>query len=225
MDARDVALAAVLGTGDAQEAHDVRVIGVEELPRVGAVDADLVDLRAVLAQVLDVTEDVAPAVLRDRVPDVRAQADVGDGGLVVAPFVDRETLVQDEPLAVEDLIAHRRQAGRHGGEGEVGRIDARQRQLLRHKRVGRGGELGDLGFRKDVRPSFRVRGVLFCRPDGGAAADVFWERRVWVELVVEGWVLTRRLEAVREDGPIDFFPRRLVRMGFHRGRSRRRQGR
>lgn len=54
MDAGDVAFAAVLGAGDAQEAHDVRVVGVEELARVRPVDAHLVDLRAVFAEVLDV---------------------------------------------------------------------------------------------------------------------------------------------------------------------------
>lgn len=99
---------------------------------------------------------MASAVLRDRVAYVRAQTEVGDGGFVVAPFVDGEALVQDEAFAVEDLVAHRRQAGCHVGQLKVGRVDPRQGQLLCEKGVGGGGEFGDLSRGEDVRPLFRV---------------------------------------------------------------------
>jgi len=63
MHGRDVGFAALEGAGDAQEPDDVAVVGVEELTRGGAVDADAVDLVGVVADVFDVAEDVAVGVL------------------------------------------------------------------------------------------------------------------------------------------------------------------
>lgn len=104
VDGDDVALAALLRAVHAQQAHDVARVRVEELPRRRPVDAHLVDLRRVVAHVLDVAQHVAPAVLRDEVPDVRAQAHVGHGVLVRAPLAGREPLEQDEALAVEEVF-------------------------------------------------------------------------------------------------------------------------
>ncbi len=125
MHARDVALAALLGAREAQQPHDVGVVRVEELARVGPVDAHLVNGLAVFAQVLDVPEDVAPPVLRHRVANVRAQTKIRHRGLVVAPLGHGEPFVQDEALAVEQFVAHGRQAGPHAGQWEVVRVDAR----------------------------------------------------------------------------------------------------
>jgi len=101
----DVGLAAFEGTVDAEQADDVAVVGVEELAGAGAVDADFVDLGWVGAGVFDVAEDVAQAVLRDEVAEVGAETHVGDGRLVVAPFLDGEALEEEETLAVEDVVA------------------------------------------------------------------------------------------------------------------------
>jgi hypothetical protein len=59
---------------DAQQPDEVRVISVEELPRVGAVDAHAVDGAGVFAEILDVPEDVAMSVLRDEVAEVSSEA-------------------------------------------------------------------------------------------------------------------------------------------------------
>ena len=64
MDTGDVGFAAFERAGDAQEPDNVAVVGVEELARRGAVDADAVDLGGVVADVFDVAEDVAVGVLR-----------------------------------------------------------------------------------------------------------------------------------------------------------------
>lgn len=104
VDGDDVALAALLRAVHAQQAHDVARVRVEELPRRRPVDAHLVDLRRVVAHVLDVAQHVAAAVLRDEVPDVGAQAHVGHGVLVRAPLAGWEPLEQDEALAVEEVF-------------------------------------------------------------------------------------------------------------------------
>lgn len=63
VDGHDVALAALLRPVHAQQAHDVARVRVEELPRRRAVDAHPVDLRRVVAHVLDVAQHVAAPVL------------------------------------------------------------------------------------------------------------------------------------------------------------------
>lgn len=52
VDGGDVGFASLEGFGDAEEADNVAVVGVEELAGRGAVDADFVDLRGVGAGVL-----------------------------------------------------------------------------------------------------------------------------------------------------------------------------
>lgn len=104
VDGDDVALAALLRPVDAQQAHDVARVRVEELPRRRPVDAHPVDLRRVVAHVLDVAQHVAATVLRDEVPDVGAQAHVCHCVLVRAPLAGREALEEDKPLAVEEVF-------------------------------------------------------------------------------------------------------------------------
>ena len=116
----EVGLAAFHGALDAQQADDVGVVGVEELARVGAVDAGLVDLGGVVAEVLDVAEDVAATVLGDEVAEVGAEAHVGGGGLLEGPDVGGEAFEEDEAAAVEEVGAERGKEGAEGGEGEVG---------------------------------------------------------------------------------------------------------
>lgn len=104
VDADNVALATFLGAVHAQQADNVARVGVEELPRRGAVDAHAVDLRGVVADVLDVAEHVAAAVLRDEVAQVGAEAHVGDGVLVGAPLLRGEALEEDEAFAVQEVV-------------------------------------------------------------------------------------------------------------------------
>ena len=67
VDADNVALAALGGPVHAQEADQVAIVGMEELPRGGAVDAHLINLCWIVADVLDVAEDVTTAVLADEI--------------------------------------------------------------------------------------------------------------------------------------------------------------
>lgn len=48
-------------------------------------------------------ENMAPAVLANKVPEVRAQTHVRDSRLVVSPFLNGEALEEDESLAVEEV--------------------------------------------------------------------------------------------------------------------------
>ena len=89
-------------------------------PSVGAVDAHFVDLGGVLAEILDVAKDVAAAVLANEVAEICAETHVCHGGLVVAPFLDREALEEDEALAVDEVCAQVVQVGGESGEFEVG---------------------------------------------------------------------------------------------------------
>lgn len=93
---------------------------MEELACVGAVDADLVDLGAVVAEVLDMAEDVAVRVLRHEVAQVGSEAHVGDGGFVEAPGGGGKAFEEDEAFAVEEVGAEGEEAFGEVGEGEVG---------------------------------------------------------------------------------------------------------
>lgn len=117
--ADNVALAALLCAVAAQQADNVARVGVEELPGRGAVDAHAVDLGGVVADVLDVAQHVAAAVLRDEVAEVGAQAHVGDGVLVGTPFLCWEALEEDEAFAVEEIVAKGVEDFAEFGEGEV----------------------------------------------------------------------------------------------------------
>lgn len=51
------------------------------------------------------TKDVAARVLADEIAEVRAQAHVGDGALVVTPFLDGDALEEDKAFAVDEILA------------------------------------------------------------------------------------------------------------------------
>lgn len=92
---------------------------MEVLPGICTVDSHLVDLRRVLAQVFHVAEHVSTAVLGDKVAQIGAETHVGDGGLVVAPFLDGEALKEDEAFAVEEVLAKDFEVFGEVGEGEI----------------------------------------------------------------------------------------------------------
>ena len=206
-----VALPALFRARDAQQADDIAVVGMEELPGVRAVDAHFVDPRAVFAEIFHMAEYVTAAVLRDRVADVCAQPHVCDRGFMVSPVLHREAFVQDEALAVQELVPHRLERGGHAWEGEVRRVYPREREFLGHEVVGGGRELVHLLGGEDVGPCFRVGCVVGVGPDG-RAGNVSWEGAVRVKSVVEGWVLAGRFETVGEDGFVDGFDCCLGRM-------------
>lgn len=56
-------------------------------------------------------EHMAPTVLANKVPEVRAKTHVRDSRLVVSPLLNREALEEDESLAVEEVGAEFVQAG------------------------------------------------------------------------------------------------------------------
>lgn len=66
--------------------------GLRYIPSIGTVNSDLINLRRILAEILDVAEYMAATVLADEVAEVRTQTHVCHGRLVVTPFLDREAL-------------------------------------------------------------------------------------------------------------------------------------
>lgn len=135
-----IGLAAFEGACNAQQADNVGVVGVEELPfnklvtgpstktlykkieglpRVRAVYAHFINLRRVLAQILDMAQHMPAAILAHKVSQIRAQAHVCNGGFGIAPFGHRQALEQDEAAAVEELLAELEQEGANIRKREV----------------------------------------------------------------------------------------------------------
>ena len=172
---------------------------MEELTGVCAVDAHLVNLAAVLANVLDVTQDVATAVLAHKVAQVCAQAHVGDGRLVQAPLLGREALEENEALAIQQLATQRVQQAAGGrGQGELFLGDAGQRCVGGDEVVGGFADLCNLVVAEGVCPPFGVVLVFFSLPYC-RAGDFLGEGRVRGKLVVEGIELAGSLDTVGED--------------------------
>lgn len=107
VDADNIALTAFEGTVDTQETNNVAVVGVEELASCRPVDANLVDLAGIVADVLDVAQYMAATVLGDKVAEVCAQAHISCRCLLRIPHTGREALEEDEALAVEQVLAQR----------------------------------------------------------------------------------------------------------------------
>jgi hypothetical protein len=98
---------------------DPKNAGTIDLPRGGAIDPDFINLRGIIPHVFHMPEDMSPPVLAHKVAQVRPEAHVRDGGLVVPPARDGEVLEEEEALAVEELGADGVQEGGEVGEGEV----------------------------------------------------------------------------------------------------------
>lgn len=62
---------------------------------------------------------MAAAVLGDEVAQVCAETHVGDGRLVVAPFLHGEALEEDEAFAIEEVLAEVCKEGGELGKREV----------------------------------------------------------------------------------------------------------
>lgn len=160
MAAHQVTLTTLQRLSDAQQANKIRVVGVEELSRICTVDAYLVNLRRILAEILDMTEDMAARVLTDKVAQVCSEAHVCNGRFLVPPFSNGQALEQDKTLAINKLLAQRLEELAEFGELELLFRDTRQRYAGRDEGICRVGDFGDLRFREDVRPALWVVGVF-----------------------------------------------------------------
>lgn len=65
------------------------------------------------------TQDMATAVLTDKVTQVRAQTHVCNCRLVVTPFLDGETLEENKALAIDEVCTQFGEALGEVGKGEV----------------------------------------------------------------------------------------------------------
>jgi hypothetical protein len=96
-------------------------------------------------------QDVASAVLAHEIAQVGTQAHVCDGRLMIAPFLHREALEQNESLSINDILAESFQVLRKLWQGEIGLQS----------------ELADknMQLRRAVKPTLEipVRGVLEAR--------------------------------------------------------------
>lgn len=75
------------------------------IPSIGTVNPDLINLCRILAEIFDVAEDMAATVLADEIAEICAQAHVCHGGFVITPFLDGETLEQDEAFSIDEICA------------------------------------------------------------------------------------------------------------------------
>lgn len=61
-----------------------------DLPSIGPVDADLVDLARIVAEIFYMAKYMPSPVLANEVADIRPETHVSDSGLVISPFLNWE---------------------------------------------------------------------------------------------------------------------------------------
>lgn len=62
-----------------QQPHDIPIISVKELSRIGPVNAHFMYLSRIIAYIFHVAEDMAPSVLTDEVSEIGPETHVCDG--------------------------------------------------------------------------------------------------------------------------------------------------
>lgn len=98
----NIRLASLFRLVQAKQANDIGRVGVKELSSCRRVNAHLVDLRRVVAQIFDMAKDVTFAILTERVTKQSTNGEVDGGRLFDRPRRDRKSFNQDEALAVDD---------------------------------------------------------------------------------------------------------------------------
>ena len=91
----------------------------DNIPSIGTVDANFIDLLRVLAKILHMSQDMTTRVLGNKVTEISAQTHIGDSTLVSSPFLNREALKQDEALAVEEVLLQFSKVGTQFRKDEV----------------------------------------------------------------------------------------------------------
>jgi hypothetical protein len=114
----DIRFAAFLCSIKAEQSHQIAVIRMEELPSSRPVNTDFIDLRRVVADVFDVPQHVAAAVLADEIAQMCAETHVCDGVLKRRPFAGGEALEEDEAFAVQEVLSQVLQDRSEDGETE-----------------------------------------------------------------------------------------------------------
>lgn len=79
------------------------------VPSICSVYADLVNLCGIVADILDVTQDMASGVLADKVAKVSAKTHICCSALVITPRLDWNSFKEDESFALQKVVLNVRQ--------------------------------------------------------------------------------------------------------------------
>ena len=163
--AHDAAGAAGLRRTQAQQRDDVARVGMEPHHRAGLVTAHQ-GIIVILAQILDVTQQVPVGVLRHRAAEIEADAPQRGPRLGGVVFGDGKAADEDVTPPFQKLVTDVGQHRGEGGQREVVAPDVLDVEAQRlDPRDGR-ADLGDLLRGQVIDPLFRVQ-RLRGRPTGG----------------------------------------------------------
>jgi len=199
MDADNVTFTTLGCAVHTQETNNIAVVGVEELPRRGPVDAYARNLRRVVSNIFDMAEDMTAAVLGEEITQVRAQSHVCDGCLVGAPERGGKMFEKNKPLAVKQVVAQDGEDFTEFDKREILFADSLEGNSRGDERVRGGSQFGNLFVGKRVDPALRTVDEVFALPDSGAG-DFLGESRVGLQNVIEGRVLAGCADPIGEDG-------------------------
>ena len=149
--AHDGTESTLLRLADAEQAHDVAGIGVEELAVTGLVGAGAIVVVGP-AEVDDVAEQVSHRILRHRPSEEGANPPERDGPPAHRIALDRQPPDQYESAAAQQLFADRVQHRTERRQREVFPADTGDWPAAGIGRLDRGVDLGDRGLVQDMYP-------------------------------------------------------------------------
>src|SRR5581483_1409218 len=157
--AGDEALAALHRRLQAEQPDVVAAVRMEADLRARHVAAR-VRIRVVAAEVLHVPEQVATAVLRDRAPEIRPEAEVGDRLPLAVELLHGEALQHDDAAPAQQLLAHFLGELRRRAQGEILAPDFFQPDVLPFDAPGGFDELRPLALLEAATPASHVAQIL-----------------------------------------------------------------
>lgn len=66
------------------------------------------------------TQDMTVSILAEEIPEIRAQAHVGNGALVQTPFLNRDTFEENKSFSIEQVFADIVQKSTQFRKGKMG---------------------------------------------------------------------------------------------------------
>lgn len=74
---------------------------MDYLPSICPIYTNLVDLCGIVADIFNVTKNMTPPILTDKIPKISSQTHIGHSRFVISPFLNRKSFEKEKTSAIE----------------------------------------------------------------------------------------------------------------------------
>ena len=78
---------------------------MDYLPGTCPINTNLVDLCRIVANIFNVTKNMTPPILTDKIPKIGSQTHIGHCRFVISPFLNWKSFEEEKTSAIEQLLA------------------------------------------------------------------------------------------------------------------------